>query len=476
MLIDAEVRLGLGFNAAQARVANLIRSGQLRRASDHAYRDLGSGLAWVGPPGAAQGISKLVLVRFTDIAVHKDFAVGVIQWEAAGPGGALFPALDADITFTRAVDNATMLAVCGVYRPPHGGLGADLDRVVTPGLPTRASGPSHIASGPPSRTRPPLPTRQIPACCQISRPGPSLKNCRPDQRPEALRITRVFSCVACGFKVHPSFMFAGCSWRRLLAIDCDSGASRGHGSVMRRPGSRWGGAVERTSAFQAGRASSRRGSCGCSALVPVAAGSVSARNSKTICTARLPQLSGIRLPQYHEPQLSQRSQPQGNGSCGLRRRYRRKMTEEPLNRMRRAACRCGKPPQECVSDGTELTQQAPRPGKFRNAPRVEREVDVSLLIGRWSVEDATRYVLMGNSPTRPQLNRAAVRHTVVGRLREAGFAVVHTPGRIKGGPHVSIVWPADEPLAHPEVPWPPEVSEVFDLCFNGRGEGDRDES
>ena len=152
------------------------------------------------------------------------------------------------------------------------------------------------------------------------------------------------------------------------------------------------------------------------------------------------------------------------------------MTEEPPNRMRRAACRCGKPPQECVSDDVELTQQAPKPGKFRNAPRVNREVDISLLIGRWSVEDATRYVLMGNSPTRRQLDRAVVRHTMVWRLREAGFAVVHTPGRIKGGPHVSVVWPADEPLARPEVPWPPEVSEVFELCFNEGGEGDRDES
>lgn len=165
-----------------------------------------------------------------------------------------------------------------------------------------------------------------------------------------------------------------------------------------------------------------------------------------------------------------------DGSSGLRRRYRREMTEEPLKRMRRAACRCGKPPQECISDDVELTQQAPKAGKFRNAPRVEREVDVSLLIGRWSVEDATRYVLMGNSPTRPQLNRAAVRHTKVGRLREAGFAVVHTPGRIKGGPHASVVWPANQPLAHPEVPWPSEVSEAFEVCFNRAGEGDRDES
>jgi hypothetical protein len=76
MFIGAEVRLGLGFNAAQARLANLACGGLLRRASDDAYRDLGSGRARVGPLGAAPGMSKLVAVRFSDIAVHEDFAVG----------------------------------------------------------------------------------------------------------------------------------------------------------------------------------------------------------------------------------------------------------------------------------------------------------------------------------------------------------------------------------------------------------------
>jgi hypothetical protein len=137
--------------------------------------------------------------------------------------------------------------------------------------------------------------------------------------------------------------------------------------------------------------------------------------------------------------------------------------------VRRAACRCGPSPDECVSDDTLLSQHAPKAGKFRNAPRVEREVEVSLLLGEWSVEDATRYVLMGNPPTRGQLSRAAMRLTSAGKLRRAGFAVVHTPGRIKGGPHVSVIWPANDPLNDARVPWPPEVSERFDSCFNEEG-------
>jgi hypothetical protein len=116
MFIGAEVRLGLGFSAAQARLANLACGGRLRRASDDAYRELGSGLARVGPLGSVPGMSKLVAVRCSDITVHERFAVGAMRWEATGPGGALFPVLDADVTLTKAGDDATILAVWGVYR------------------------------------------------------------------------------------------------------------------------------------------------------------------------------------------------------------------------------------------------------------------------------------------------------------------------------------------------------------------------
>ncbi len=130
MFIGAEIRLDVGFSAAQARMANLARGGLLRRASDDAYRELGTGLAQVGPLGAAPGLSRLVAVRFSDMAVHEDFAILAIRWETPRPGGALFPALDADIKLTPVGEDATMLAVSGAYRPPLGGLGAGLDRVI----------------------------------------------------------------------------------------------------------------------------------------------------------------------------------------------------------------------------------------------------------------------------------------------------------------------------------------------------------
>ena len=130
VFIGAEIRLDVGFDAAQARLANLARGGLLRRASDDAFHDLETGLARVGPLGAAPGLSRLVAVRCTDMAVHRDFASMAIRWEATGTGGALFPALDADLKLTPAGEQATMLAVRGVYRPPLGGLGAGLDRVI----------------------------------------------------------------------------------------------------------------------------------------------------------------------------------------------------------------------------------------------------------------------------------------------------------------------------------------------------------
>jgi hypothetical protein len=130
MFIGAEVQLGLGFNVAQSRLANLARGGWLRHVSDDAYRDLGSGLVRVGPLGPVPGMSKLVVVRFSEITVHERFAGGAMRWEASGPGEGLFPVLDADVTLTKAGDDASILAVWGVYRPPFGGLGAGLDRVV----------------------------------------------------------------------------------------------------------------------------------------------------------------------------------------------------------------------------------------------------------------------------------------------------------------------------------------------------------
>ena len=53
-----------------------------------------------------------------------------LRWEATGPGGGLFPALDADIWLTPAGGHSARLSLAGVYRPPLAGLGAGLDKAV----------------------------------------------------------------------------------------------------------------------------------------------------------------------------------------------------------------------------------------------------------------------------------------------------------------------------------------------------------
>ncbi len=130
MFVAAEVPLDLSFPAAASRFANLARGGWLTRASEGAYGDGLTGLVRVGPLGAVPGMSKLVEVHFLDVVTRGESAVLTLRWEAAGPGGRLFPALDADIWLTPAAEHSARLSLAGVYRPPLAALGAGLDRAV----------------------------------------------------------------------------------------------------------------------------------------------------------------------------------------------------------------------------------------------------------------------------------------------------------------------------------------------------------
>ena len=75
-------------------------------------------------------MSKLVKVHFREVVTRGECAVLTLRWEATGPGGRLFPALDADIWLTPAEEHSTRLSLAGVYRPPLAAVGAGLDRAV----------------------------------------------------------------------------------------------------------------------------------------------------------------------------------------------------------------------------------------------------------------------------------------------------------------------------------------------------------
>jgi hypothetical protein len=126
MFFVDEVRLSVSLPVAQARLANLT----LISASDHAYREGVTSLARVGPQGSVLGLPRVVTVSCTDLVTDAERSVLGLRWEAAGQGGSLFPALDADITLTGDGDEAAWLRLGGVYRLPLGPLSAGLDPAV----------------------------------------------------------------------------------------------------------------------------------------------------------------------------------------------------------------------------------------------------------------------------------------------------------------------------------------------------------
>jgi len=124
-----EMQLNVGFNAAQAGLAELawrLAHHSLRRS----LRERLTGLARVGPLGSVRGMSRLVEVQFRDLVIRDETTVLTLRVGSHQPWGRLFSALDADITLTPALESATLLRLAGAYRPPLGPLGAGIDRVI----------------------------------------------------------------------------------------------------------------------------------------------------------------------------------------------------------------------------------------------------------------------------------------------------------------------------------------------------------
>lgn len=132
MFVRAQLPLEVPFDAATAGLRAVGAADWLTGVSAEVYdTSLAgiSGLARVGPSDGARWMSKLVRVHARDVVVHEGKAVLTLRWEATGPGGGLFPALDADITLTPARADACLLTLDGAYRPPLGAIGASLDKV-----------------------------------------------------------------------------------------------------------------------------------------------------------------------------------------------------------------------------------------------------------------------------------------------------------------------------------------------------------
>jgi hypothetical protein len=118
MFVRAEMIVNTCFDVAHIGLSELAGHDSLTRACESAYGDGLAGLARVGSARAAGVVSTLVGVYARDLVTYEDRAVLTIRWEAAGAGGGVFPALDADITLISAAAGSSRLAIDGAYRPP----------------------------------------------------------------------------------------------------------------------------------------------------------------------------------------------------------------------------------------------------------------------------------------------------------------------------------------------------------------------
>jgi len=149
------------------------------------------------------------------------------------------------------------------------------------------------------------------------------------------------------------------------------------------------------------------------------------------------------------------------------------MSQPTLTWIRKNACSTDITGGQCIRDDEVLTHHTKQRGQYNDAPRPEMtEVELSLTRGRVDKAEACKR-RNGNKPVPPQdVERAGVRYTTAGALREAGFAVIHTCGRKgEGHPHVSAVWPDAKPLDEPDPAWPVSMQRTFAACFTEDEEG-----
>lgn len=75
-------------------------------------------------------LRKTVEVRTLVPRLRDGVVVMPMRWSATGPGGELFPTLDATLQVTAYAPRQTLVTLVGAYRPPLGELGAALDRTL----------------------------------------------------------------------------------------------------------------------------------------------------------------------------------------------------------------------------------------------------------------------------------------------------------------------------------------------------------
>jgi hypothetical protein len=97
MFLAEETTVAVGFADATRRLTHVINHGAIHAASAAAYEHGQTVVLRVGPAGDRPGLSKLVRAQFLPPVQRGGMLNLTLRWEATGPGGELFPALDADL-------------------------------------------------------------------------------------------------------------------------------------------------------------------------------------------------------------------------------------------------------------------------------------------------------------------------------------------------------------------------------------------
>jgi hypothetical protein len=124
VFVADQVLVDVSFDAARRQLRRLAGDGVLLGASEYGYRAGITGLAQ--EPGLAAALGRLAGVELGDLMETRRGARLPLRWQATEPDGALFSALDADLTLSPAGEETTVFALAGVYRlPDQAGAGLD---------------------------------------------------------------------------------------------------------------------------------------------------------------------------------------------------------------------------------------------------------------------------------------------------------------------------------------------------------------
>jgi hypothetical protein len=127
MFVEAEVPVPMPFDDAKKALDLAVADGGLVAESRRAVDEGLVFLMPVGPRGSHRPARDVSVRLLPGRMVSESFVVP-LRWEVTGPGGRLFPALDANLELARGADAESRLSIVASYKPPLGKVGTTVDR------------------------------------------------------------------------------------------------------------------------------------------------------------------------------------------------------------------------------------------------------------------------------------------------------------------------------------------------------------